>query len=77
MNQSPMIKCIEDKKVLREFLAKSLKRLHLMNEDTTDMMDSAIIEGGIVELEMAWNDLLGEDPPDKMKVLGRDRKNLS
>ena len=72
-----MLSCQSDKELLRQKLLQGLKRLHLMNEGTIDMMDSAIIEGGIVELEMLWTDLLGEDAPDKMKVLGRNLKDIS
>ena len=71
-----MLTCTPDKEYIRQYLTSSLKRLHLTNESTVDMLESAVVEGGIIEIEMMWIQLLGEDPPNKLTVLGRDKTKL-
>lgn len=57
------------KEVIREYLLKNLRMLHLENQGAIDILDCAVLEGSIVQLEMAWKDLLGEDPPSKENIL--------
>lgn len=68
--------CNNDRELVKKHLLSSLKRLHLLNEGTIDMLESAVIEGGIIEIEMLWREFLKEDPPNKLKVLERDKKQL-
>lgn len=70
------MKCNDDREFIKKHLLDCLKRLHLLSESTIDMLESAVFEGGIVEVEMLWKDLLNEDPPDKIEVLGRKRDRL-
>lgn len=72
-----MLICQNDRDLVRAKLLQGLKRLHQLNEGCIDLMESAVFEGGIVELEMLWDSFLGEDAPDKLKVLGREKKDVS
>lgn len=64
MNQTTI-----DKQIIREYLTKQLKILHQENQTSMDMMDSAVNEGGIVQLEMMFWELLGETAPTKEILL--------
>lgn len=48
-----------------------MRILYLEAQGAVDILDTAVLEGGIVQLEMAWENLLGEVPPNKEEVLNK------
>lgn len=48
---------------VKEQIICSLKRLHACHKDPWDVNEANQIEGSIIELELLWSNLFGEDIP--------------
>ncbi len=66
-----MLRGVIEREQVRKYLKDTLKMLHVEFKKSEDVIDAASIQGAILQAELSWSALLGEDAPGE-KELTRD-----